>query len=90
MLKYIEGDSSQKKKKKKKKKKDNPINILDKLRAEEKKNLDDETMSQSSLSYISHDSVVSAFKREVRAETTDNDFDKIKPIFSEDFISKIK
>ena len=90
LLKYIEGDSSQKKKKKKKKKKDNPINILDKLRAEEKKNLDDETMSQSSLSYISHDSVVSAFKREVRAETTDNDFDKIKPIFSEEFISKYK
>ena len=90
LLKYIEGDSSQKKKKKKKKKKDNPINILDKLREEEKKNLDDETMSQSSLSYISHDSVVSAFKREVRAETSDNDFDKIKPIFSEDFISKYK
>ena len=90
LLKYIEGDSSKKKKKKKKKKKDNPINILDKLREEEKKNLDDETMSQSSLSYVSHDSVVSAFKREVRAETTDNDFEKIKPIFSEDFISKYK
>ena len=87
LLKYIEGDSSKKKKKKKKKKKDNPINILDKLK-EEKKIIDDETLSQSSFSVISHDSVVSAFKRDLREETMDNNYEKIKPNFSEDFISK--
>ena len=87
LLKYIEGDTSKKKKKKKKKKKDNPINILDKLK-EENKVIDDETLSQSSFSVVSHDSVVSAFKRDLREETMDNNYEKIKPNFSEDFISK--
>ena len=87
LLKYIEGDSSQKKKKKKKKKKENPINILDKLR-EENKNIDPETLFQSSTSVISHDSIVSAFKRDLREDTMDNNFEKIKPNFSENFISK--
>ena len=87
LIKYIEGDSTKKKKKKKKKKKENPINILDKL-ISEYKNIDDETASQSSLSYISQDSIVSAFKRDLKEDTIDNNYDKIKPNFSEDFISK--
>ena len=88
LLNYIEGDKSQKKKKKKKKKKENPINILEKLR--EEKNLDDETLSQSSFSVMSHDSVVSAFKRDLRENTVDNNFEKIKPNFSEEFYSNDK
>ena len=87
LLKYIEGDSSKKKKKKKKKKKDNPINILDKLK-KENKIIDDDNLSQSSFSVISHDSIVSGFKRDLKEDTIDNNYDKIKPNFSEDFISK--
>ena len=87
LLKYIEGDSSKKNKKKKKKKKDNPINILDKLK-QENKNIDDDNLSQSSFSVVSHDSIVSAFKRDLKEETIDNNYDKIKPNFSEDFKSK--
>ena len=87
LLKYIEGDSSKKKKKKKKKKKDNPINILDKLK-QENKIIDDDNLSQSSFSVVSHDSIVSAFKRDLKGDTVDNNYDKIKPNFSENFMSK--
>ena len=87
LLKYIEGDSSKKKKKKKKKKKDNPINILDKLK-QENKIIDDDNLSQSSFSVVSHDSIVSAFKRDLKEDTIDNNYDKIKPNFSENFKSK--
>ena len=78
LVKYIEGDNNKKKKKKKKKKED-PINILLKLRDE--KNLDDETLSQSSLSYISQDSVINSFKRDLKGETVGNKYEKIKPNF---------
>jgi len=87
LIKYIEGDSSKKKKKKKKKKKENPINILDKL-ISEYKHLDDETASQSSLSYISQDSVINSFKKDLKEDNSNNDSEKIKPNFSEDFLSK--
>ena len=87
LVKYIEGDTKGKKKKKKKKKKENPINILDKLISEYKE-IDDETISQSSLSYISQDSIVNAFKKDLKKDTTDNDYEKIKPNFSGDFLSK--
>ena len=87
LLKYIEGDSSKKKKKKKKKKKDNPINIWEKLK-QENKMIDDDNLSQSSFSVVSHDSIVSAFKRDLKEDTFDNNYDKIKPNFSENFISK--
>jgi len=87
LLKYIEGDSSKKKKKKKKKKKDNPINILEKLK-QENKIIDDDNLSQSSFSVVSHDSIVSAFKRDLKEDTIDNNYDKIKPNFSENFKSK--
>ena len=87
LLKYIEGDSSKKKKKKKKKKKDNPINILDKLK-QENKIIDDDNLSQSFFSVVSHDSIVSAFKRDLKGDTVDNNYDKIKPNFSENFMSK--
>ena len=50
LVKYIEGDTKTKKKKKKKKKKEDPIDILLKLK-EQNKELDDETASQCSLSY---------------------------------------
>ena len=87
LVKYIVGDTKGKKKKKKKKKKENPINILDKLISEYKE-IDDETISQSSLSYISQDSIVNAFKKDLKKDTTDNDYEKIKPNFSGDFLSK--
>ena len=87
LLKYIEGDSSKKKKKKKKKKKDNFINILNKLK-QENKIIDDDNLSQSSFSVVSHDSIVSAFKRDLKGDTVDNNYDKIKPNFSENFMSK--
>ena len=87
LIKYIEGDSTKKKKKKKKKKKENPINILDKL-ISEYKNIDDETASQSSLSYISQDSIVNSFKKDLKDMNINNDSKKIKPNFSENFLSK--
>ena len=87
LIKYIEGDSTKKKKKKKKKKKENPINILDKL-ISEYKNIDDETASQSSLSYISQDSILNSFKKDLKEENINTDSEKIKPNFSEDFLSK--
>ena len=87
LIKYIEGDSSKKKKKKKKKKKENPINILDKL-ISEYKHIDDETASQSSLSYISQDSVINSFKKDLKEENISNNSEKIKPNFSENFLSK--
>ena len=87
LVKYIEGDNNKKKKKKKKKKED-PINILLKLRDE--KNLDDETLSQSSLSYISQDSVINSFKRDLKGETVSNKYEKIKPNFSDNFMSNFK
>ena len=62
-------------------------NILDKL-INENKYLDDETLSQSSFSVTSHDSVVSAFKRDIREYSFDNNFEKIKPNFSKDFLNK--
>ena len=89
LIKYIEGDTKTKKKKKKKKKKEDPFDILLKLK-EEKKELDDETLSQSSLSYISQDSVFNNFRREIKRETKDNKFEKIKPQVSNEFISKFK
>ena len=89
LVNYIEGDTSTKKKKKKKKKKENPINILLKLR-EENKNIDDDTISQSSLSYVSQDSVINNFKRDLKRETYDNIYEKIKPNFSENFLSNFK
>ena len=88
LLKYIEGDSKIKKKKKKKKK-ENPINILDKL-ISQNKNIDDDLLSQSATSIISHDSVVSAFKRDLRNDAVDNNFEKQKPVISNEFLSKIK
>ena len=87
LVKYIEGDSSKKKKKKRKKKKENPINILDQF-IMENKNLDDETLSQSSLSVTSYDSVVSEFKRDLKEESFDNNIKKIRPNFSQDFQAK--
>ena len=89
LVKYIEGDTKTKKKKKKKKKKEDPIDILLKLR-EQNKELDDETVSQSSLSYISQDSVFNNFRKDIKKETKDNKFEKIKPQFSKEFISKFK
>ena len=89
LLKYINDGPQKKKKKKKKKNKDDPINILDKFILEDKK-LDDELVSQSDLSIISgHDSVVSAFKREIRNDNIYNNFVKTKPILSDEFLSKI-
>ena len=76
-----------KKKKKKKKKKEDPINILLKLR-QENQNFDDETISQSSLSYISQDSVINNFKKDLKGYTKNNNYEKIKPNFSENFASK--
>ena len=87
LIKYIESDSSTKKKKKKKKKKEDPINILLKLR-QENQNFDDETISQSSLSYISQDSVINNFKKDLKGYTKNNNYAKIKPNFSENFASK--
>ena len=87
LIKYIEGDSTKKKKKKKKKKKENPINILDKL-ISEYKNIDDETASQSSFSFISQDSIVNSFKKDLKDMNINNDSKKIKPNFSENFLSK--
>jgi len=87
LIKFIE-DGSTKKKKRKKKKKENPINILDKIRFEEKQ-YDNELLSQNSLSLISeHDSIVSAFKRELRDDVVYNNFEKSKPQFSNEFLSK--
>ena len=88
LVKYIEGDSKVKKKKKKKRK-ENPINILDKL-ISQNKNIDDDLLSQSATSIISHDSVVSAFKRDLRNDAIDNNFEKKKPVISEEFLSKIE
>ena len=87
LIKYIESDTSTKKKKKKKKKKEDPINILLKLR-QENQNFDDETISQSSLSYISQDSVINNFKKDLKRETKNNNYEKIKPNFSENFVYK--
>ena len=89
LLKYIEDGTQHKKKKKKKKKKENPINILDKFILEDRK-LDDDLLSQSSMSIISHDSVVSAFKRELKNDAVDNNFEKTKPVLSEEFIAQLK
>ena len=89
LVKYIEGDTKTKKKKKKKKKKEDPIDILLKLK-EQNKELDDETLSQISLSYISQDSVFNNFRKDIKKETKDNKFEKIKPQVSEEFVSKFK
>ena len=89
LVKYIEGDTKNKKKKKKKKKKEDPIDILLKLK-EENKEIDDETISQSSLSYISQDSVFNNFRKDIKKDTKDNKFEKIKPQVSKEFVLKFK
>ena len=89
LVKYIEGDAKTKKKKKKKRKKEDPIDILLKLK-EENKELDDETLSQSSLSYISQDSIFNNFRKDIKKETKDNKYEKIKPKVSKEFVSKFK
>ena len=89
LVKYIEGDTKTKKKKKKKKKKEDPIDILLKLR-EQNKELDDETASQCSLSYISQDGAFNDFRKDIKKETKDNKFEKIKPQFSKEFVSNFK
>ncbi len=78
-----------KKKKKKKKKKEDPIDILLKLK-EQNKELDDETASQYSLSYISQDGAFNDFRKDIKKETKDNKFEKIKPQFSKEFVSNFK
>ena len=89
LVKYIEGDTKTKKKKKKKKKKEDPIDILLKLK-EQNKELDDETASQYSLSYISQDGAFNDFRKDIKKETKDNKFEKIKPQFSKEFVSNFK
>ena len=89
LVKYIEGDTKTKKKKKKKKKKEDPIDILLKLK-EQNKELDDETASQCSLSYISQDGAFNDFRKDIKKETKDNKFEKIKPQFSKEFVSNFK
>ena len=84
LTKYIQGDEK-KKKKKKKKKKENPINILDKLNFNEK-NLEDDQIS-----IVSHDTIVSNFKKDIRNDNIeDKDFTKTKPILSDKFIEDLE
>ena len=61
LTKYIQGDEK-KKKKKKKKKKENPINMLNKM------NLNDKNFEDDQVSIVSHDTIFSNFKKEIRKD----------------------
>ncbi len=83
LVKYIQGE---KKKKKKKKKKENPFNKLEKFNNNNNMNLDDDQMS-----IISHDTIFSTFKADIRNDNIDDeDLIKIKPMISDKFIENLK
>ena len=83
LTKYIQGE---KKKKKKKKKKENPINILEKLYNNNNINLDDDQIST-----ISHDTIFSNFKADIKNDNFDDENKiKIKPFISQNFIKNLK
>jgi len=83
LTKYIQGE---KKKKKKKKKKENPINILEKLYNNNNINLDDDQIST-----ISHDTIFSNFKADIKNDNIDDENKiKIKPFISQNFIKNLK
>ena len=91
LVKYIEGDKKEKKKKKRKKK-NYPINLLDSLIGTKNKieNEDDEHLDDG-ISIISEaDSVVKAFKNEIINDTISNNGEKLKPIFSKNFLNYLE
>ena len=83
LTKYIQGDEK-KKKKKKKKKKENPINLLNNL------NSNNQNLEDDQISIVSHDTIFSNFKKDIRKDNIDKDFVKIKPLISDKFIDEIK
>ena len=84
LVKYIQGDN--KKKKKKKKKKENPFNKLAQFNNINNINLPDDQMS-----IISHDTIFSNFKKDIRNDNyDDDDLIKIKPVISDEFIENLK
>ena len=83
LAKYIQGDP--KKKKKKKKKKDNPINMLEKM------NLYNNNLEDDQMSIVSHDTIFSNFKADIRKDNIeDENIIKIKPAISDKFIENLK
>ena len=73
-----------KKKKKKKKKKENPINQLEKF------NIKNNNLEEDQMSIISHDTIFSNFKKDIRNDNIeDEDAVKIKPNISEKFIENL-
>ena len=84
LTKYIQGDEK-KKKKKKKKKKENPINMLDKL------NFNDKNLEDDQISIVSHDTIVSNFKKDIRNDNIEEkDIAKTKPILSDKFLEDLE
>ena len=84
LTKYIQGDGK-KKKKRKKKKKENPINMLDKL------NFNDNNLEDDQISMVSHDTIVSNFKKDIRNDNNeDKDIAKRKPILSDKFLEDLE
>ena len=82
LVNYIQGDK--KKKKKKKKKKENPINQLEKF------NIKNNNLEEDQMSIISHDTIFSNFKKDIRNDNIeDEDAVKIKPNISEKFIENL-
>ena len=49
------------------------------------KNLEDDQVS-----IVSHDTIFSNFKKDIRKDNIDKDFVKIKPLISDKFIDEIK
>ena len=84
LTKYIQGDEKKKKKRKKKKKED-PINMINKFNFNEK-NLEDDQIS-----IVSHDTIVSNFKKDIRSDNIeDKNIAKTKPILSDKFIEDLE
>ena len=84
LTKYIQGEPK-KKKKKKKKKKENPINMLAKL------NISDKILEDDQISMISHDTIFSNFKADIKNDNYEEEnLIKIKPNISDKFIEDLK
>ena len=83
LAKYIQGEPK-KKKKKKKKKKENPINMLAKL------NFSDKILEDDQISMISHDTIFSNFKADIKNDNYEEEnLIKIKPNISDKFIEDL-
>ena len=83
LVKYIQGNT--KKKKKKKKKKENPINKLEQF------NINNKNFEDDQMSIVSHDTIFSNFKKDIKSDNIEDDnYIKIKPTLSEQFIENLK